>query len=73
MELDYAKRWNTLGADLEKLRIDQTSLAKDVEYSRSAAVAATKRAEDAEARAIEAETRLSRFDEEVAQRVPVPQ
>ncbi|GAA0165418.1 hypothetical protein LIER_20825 [Lithospermum erythrorhizon] len=48
---------------------DQSSLTKDVEDSRSARLEAINRAEVAKARPFEAETRLSQFDEEVAQRV----
>ncbi|GAA0161178.1 hypothetical protein LIER_39183 [Lithospermum erythrorhizon] len=51
------KTCNTLKADLERLKSDQSTLAKDIKDSRSAAVAATKRAEDAEVRATRAKAR----------------
>ncbi|GAA0172694.1 hypothetical protein LIER_26466 [Lithospermum erythrorhizon] len=62
MELEHVKRCSTLEEDLEKLRSDQASLAKEVEDSRSMVVEATKRAEDAETRALKAETLLKQAD-----------
>ncbi|GAA0158105.1 hypothetical protein LIER_15215 [Lithospermum erythrorhizon] len=69
MEFEHVKSCSTLEPKLEKLMRDQSSLAKDVEDSRSAVVAATVRAEEAEAHAAEVEARLLRVDEEVARRV----
>ncbi|GAA0155553.1 hypothetical protein LIER_13255 [Lithospermum erythrorhizon] len=60
---------NSLEAELEKLKCYQSTLTNDVEDSRAATVAATKRAEDAETRAMSDESRLSQVDEEVAWRV----
>ncbi|GAA0165232.1 hypothetical protein LIER_20687 [Lithospermum erythrorhizon] len=69
MELEHVKSCSTLEAELEKLKRDQSSLGEDVEGSRSAVLAATTRAEEAEAHAAEAKARLSPVDEEVAQQV----
>ncbi|GAA0152063.1 hypothetical protein LIER_10637 [Lithospermum erythrorhizon] len=67
MELEHANRYNTLEAEMMKLKRDHSSLAKDVEDSRSASLEVTRRAEDAEARALKAEKRLEQVDAEMAQ------
>ncbi|GAA0180810.1 hypothetical protein LIER_30157 [Lithospermum erythrorhizon] len=69
MELDYAKKYSTLKAEMLKLKNDHSSLAKDVEDSRSASLEATKRAEDAKARALKAEERLVQTDAAIAQQI----
>ncbi|GAA0169780.1 hypothetical protein LIER_24186 [Lithospermum erythrorhizon] len=63
-EVEQAKRCSALEAELDKLKRDHASLVKDVEDSRSAAVAEAKRAEEAEARASKAETLLNQVDAE---------
>ncbi|GAA0178682.1 hypothetical protein LIER_42181 [Lithospermum erythrorhizon] len=64
MELELAKRYNTLEANLEKPRNDQASLAKDVEGSHSANVEPTKRSEVAEARALKLLDLFTRLKED---------
>ncbi|GAA0173570.1 hypothetical protein LIER_27158 [Lithospermum erythrorhizon] len=61
MKLEHAKRSSALEAPLEKLRGDRAFLAKDVEDSRSTAMAAIKRAEDPKPRALEVQSRLSQL------------
>ncbi|GAA0144055.1 hypothetical protein LIER_35861 [Lithospermum erythrorhizon] len=56
--------YSSLEAELEKVKRDHSILAKDVEHSHAAAVAATKRSKDAEAHAKSAEARLLQVDEE---------
>ncbi|GAA0139094.1 hypothetical protein LIER_00710 [Lithospermum erythrorhizon] len=68
-KLEHVNRCITLEADLEKLKRDQSTLAKDVEDSRSTTVAVTKRDEDAKTRAKNTEARLSQVDDEVARQV----
>ncbi|GAA0160134.1 hypothetical protein LIER_16757 [Lithospermum erythrorhizon] len=55
MGLEHAKRYNTLEAEMQKQKSNHSSLAKDLENSHAARVEATKRAEDAEARALKVE------------------
>ncbi|GAA0145745.1 hypothetical protein LIER_05869 [Lithospermum erythrorhizon] len=69
IKIEHVKRCRTLEAELEKLRSDQSSLAKDVEDSHSTRCEGIKKAKIAEARASKVETRLSQVYEEVAQRV----
>ncbi|GAA0152370.1 hypothetical protein LIER_10870 [Lithospermum erythrorhizon] len=54
---------------MDKLKSDHSSLAKDMEDSRSARVEATKRDESVEARALKAEERLKQVESEVEKRV----
>ncbi|GAA0167019.1 hypothetical protein LIER_22046 [Lithospermum erythrorhizon] len=69
MELEDVKSCNTLEAELEKLKPDQSSLAKDVEDTRSAKLEAIKKGEVVKARASEVETRLSQMDAEIDRRL----
>ncbi|GAA0157127.1 hypothetical protein LIER_14459 [Lithospermum erythrorhizon] len=69
MKLDHVKRCNALEVNLEKLKRNQSTLAKDVEDSRSARLEAIKRAEVVEDRALRSETLLSQMDAELGRRV----
>ncbi|GAA0142036.1 hypothetical protein LIER_35504 [Lithospermum erythrorhizon] len=57
-ELNHAKKYITLEAEMLKVKSHHSSLAKDMEDSRSARLEAIKRAEVAEARSYKAENRL---------------
>ncbi|GAA0142000.1 hypothetical protein LIER_35491 [Lithospermum erythrorhizon] len=66
-DVEHAKKYTALEAELAKPKGDHASLVKDTDDSHSATEAETKRADDAVARALKAEEKITQWEKELEQ------